>query len=86
MQRTIARDIAINGIGLHGGKPVRMILRPAAADAGLNFVRTDLGGTIAVDPANWVEASLCTILRNDQGHEVSHGRAFAGRAAWLRGP
>ncbi|CUX82426.1 MAG: UDP-3-0-acyl N-acetylglucosamine deacetylase LpxC [Roseibaca calidilacus] len=70
MQRTIARDIAINGIGLHGGKPVRMILRPAAADAGLNFVRTDLGGTIAVDPANWVEASLCTILRNDQGHEV----------------
>jgi len=70
MQRTIARDIAINGIGLHGGKPVRMIVRPAAENTGLNFVRTDLGGTIAVDPSNWVEASLCTILRNDQGHEV----------------
>jgi len=70
MQRTVARGIAINGIGLHGGKPVRMIVRPAAANAGLCFVRTDLGGTIAVDPENWVEASLCTILRNDDGHEV----------------
>lgn len=71
MQRTVARDIAINGIGLHGGKPVRMVVRPAQADAGLRFVRTDLGNSIiAVDPANWIEASLCTILRNAAGHEV----------------
>lgn len=70
MQRTVARDIAINGIGLHGGKPVRMVVRPALADTGLTFYRTDLGGKIAVDPANWVEASLCTILRNDAGQEV----------------
>lgn len=70
MQRTVTRDIAINGIGLHGGKPVRMVVRPAPADTGLSFYRTDLGGKIAVDPANWVEASLCTILRNDAGQEV----------------
>lgn len=70
MQRTVARDIAINGIGLHGGKPVRLVVRPAAAGSGLIFLRTDLGGRIAVSSANWVEASLCTILRNAQGDEV----------------
>lgn len=70
MQRTLARDISINGIGLHGGKPVRMAIRPAKADAGLVFHRTDLGTTITVEPANWQEASLCTILRNAPGHEV----------------
>lgn len=70
MQRTVARDIQVNGIGLHGGKPVRVVIRPAPVDAGLSFVRSDLGGRIAVSPANWVEATLCTILRNSDGHEV----------------
>lgn len=70
MQRTLARDISINGIGLHGGKPVRMSIRPAKAHSGLVFHRTDLGSMIAVDPSNWQEASLCTILRNADGHEV----------------
>jgi UDP-3-O-[3-hydroxymyristoyl] N-acetylglucosamine deacetylase len=70
MQRTLAREISINGIGLHGGKPVRMVVRPAAADTGLLFRRTDLGRVIVVSPENWVEASLCTILRNATGDEV----------------
>lgn len=70
MQRTVRRDISINGIGLHGGKPVRMVIRPAPADAGLCFHRTDVDSSIAVAPENWIEASLCTLLRNDAGHEV----------------
>lgn len=70
MQRTVRSDIAINGVGLHGGKPVRMVIRPAADDAGLVFYRSDLDSMIAVTPSNWVEASLCTLLRNATGHEV----------------
>lgn len=70
MQRTVRHDIAISGIGLHGGKPVRMLIRPAQADTGLSFYRTDLNSVIDVSPSNWVEASLCTLLRNDDGHEV----------------
>lgn len=70
MQRTISKAIAIPGVGLHSGKPVRMVLRPAPENTGLSFRRIDLGSTIAVSPTNWVEANLCTILRNDQGHEV----------------
>jgi UDP-3-O-[3-hydroxymyristoyl] N-acetylglucosamine deacetylase len=32
------------GIGLHSGKKVSLALRPAAADHGIRFKRTDLGG------------------------------------------
>lgn len=70
MQRTVFRDIAISGVGLHGGKPVRLIIKPAPANAGLMFRRTDVDRTITVDTKNWVEASLCTVLRNSEGDEV----------------
>jgi len=42
-RRTIARERLIEGIGLHGGRPVRMRLVPAVAGTGVVFVRTDLG-------------------------------------------
>jgi len=70
MQKTLRGSISINGVALHSGSPVRMVIRPAPADAGITFLRKDTGGRIAVSPANWVEASLCTVLRNPDGHEV----------------
>ena len=44
MQRTVAADVALEGPGLHSGKPVSLRIRPAAADTGVVFVRTDLPG------------------------------------------
>ncbi|MEP7213983.1 MAG: UDP-3-O-acyl-N-acetylglucosamine deacetylase [Acidobacteriota bacterium] len=41
-QTTIFKDIKINGIGLHTGVDVNLILRPAPANTGYVFVRTDL--------------------------------------------
>lgn len=41
-QHTIAREISYSGIGLHSGKDVLMTLKPAPADTGIVFVRTDL--------------------------------------------
>ncbi len=41
-QHTIAKEISYSGIGLHSGKEVLMTLKPAAADTGIIFVRTDL--------------------------------------------
>lgn len=70
MQRTVQRDISISGTGLHSGKPVRLVIRPVQPDSGLRFYRSDLDSFIDVSPANWVEASLCTLLRNEDGHEV----------------
>jgi UDP-3-O-[3-hydroxymyristoyl] N-acetylglucosamine deacetylase len=42
-QRTIRRQISCAGIGLHSGNKVTLTLKPAPADAGIVFRRTDLG-------------------------------------------
>src|SRR5918994_4240924 len=43
-QRTLRRQISCVGIGLHSGNKVNLTLRPAPADFGIRFRRTDLGG------------------------------------------
>ncbi|MGB7219876.1 MAG: UDP-3-O-acyl-N-acetylglucosamine deacetylase [Vicinamibacterales bacterium] len=42
-QRTICRPISCVGVGLHSGHKVNLTLRPAPADFGIRFRRTDLG-------------------------------------------
>jgi len=41
-QRTIKHSVQCEGIGLHTGKAVTLTLKPALANAGVTFVRTDL--------------------------------------------
>src|SRR4030095_12550952 len=43
-QRTIRRSISCAGIGLHSGNKVTLSLKPAPADFGIRFRRSDLGG------------------------------------------
>lgn len=43
-QTTLAAEASYTGIGLHSGHEVHMVLKPAPADTGLVFVRTDLEG------------------------------------------
>ena len=43
-QTTLAAEAGYTGIGLHSGCEVHMVLKPAPADTGLVFVRTDLEG------------------------------------------
>ena len=43
-QRTLRRPITCAGIGLHSGNKVTLSLKPALADAGIRFRRSDLGG------------------------------------------
>ena len=42
-QRTLRRSIACAGIGLHSGNKVTLSLKPASANAGIRFRRSDLG-------------------------------------------
>jgi UDP-3-O-[3-hydroxymyristoyl] N-acetylglucosamine deacetylase len=44
-QRTVRRTVTCAGIGLHSGLKVTLALKPAPADHGIRFRRTDLGGT-----------------------------------------
>jgi UDP-3-O-[3-hydroxymyristoyl] N-acetylglucosamine deacetylase len=43
IQRTLRRPISCVGIGLHSGNKVTLSLKPAAADFGIRFRRTDIG-------------------------------------------
>lgn len=68
-QRTLKSAIHCTGIGLHSGSKVAMTIAPAAADAGIRFIRTDLPAKEAVIPATWdrvVDTRLCTVLGNAQ--------------------
>ena len=48
-QRTLKTRIDVVGVGLHTGRRIRMEVVPAAADAGIRFVRSDLeGATISL--------------------------------------
>jgi UDP-3-O-[3-hydroxymyristoyl] N-acetylglucosamine deacetylase len=42
-RRTLRREVACTGIGLHSGRPVRLRLRPAPAEHGIRFLRADVG-------------------------------------------
>jgi UDP-3-O-[3-hydroxymyristoyl] N-acetylglucosamine deacetylase len=73
MQHTLSSDILLNGIGLHTGHAVHMIIRPAPADHGIVFVRTDLHEGENIIPAQWhrvVDTRLCTVIANDHGASV----------------
>jgi UDP-3-O-[3-hydroxymyristoyl] N-acetylglucosamine deacetylase len=44
-QRTLRRSVTCAGIGLHSGHKVTLSLKPAPADSGIRFQRTDLAGS-----------------------------------------
>ncbi|MBO6683589.1 MAG: UDP-3-O-acyl-N-acetylglucosamine deacetylase, partial [Parvibaculum sp.] len=41
-QMTLVRPVVIDGVGLHSGNNIHMVLHPAEADRGIVFRRTDL--------------------------------------------
>ena len=47
-QKTLAKAVELKGIGLHSGKAIDLVLRPAAADCGFVFVRTDLDPQVEI--------------------------------------
>ena len=47
-QRTIERPVTIEGFGYWSGEDVRIQFRPAPAEAGIVFVRSDLGAPVRI--------------------------------------
>ncbi len=64
-RRTLRRDVGCTGIGLHSGRPVRLRLRPAPAEHGIRFVRTDVGVTIPATLAHIGAQDHATTLLRD---------------------
>jgi UDP-3-O-[3-hydroxymyristoyl] N-acetylglucosamine deacetylase len=75
MQTTLRRAVTREGIGVHSGAPARIVLHPAEAGTGVQFLRTGLpGGQESLVPAlrEAVGATeLCTVIANAQGVSVS---------------
>lgn len=74
MQNTLRHSAVFEGLGLHSGAPVRMVVHPASADYGIWFKRTDIDGAGAMIAARWdsvVPSKLCTLLANPEGATVS---------------
>ena len=68
MQHTLQTSVSLQGTGLHTGATISMTLRPAAADTGIVFMRTDRPAQERVIPALWnrvVDTRLCTVIGNE---------------------
>jgi UDP-3-O-[3-hydroxymyristoyl] N-acetylglucosamine deacetylase len=63
-QRTLMNEVGCTGIGLHTGEKVKINLRPAPANSGIKFVRTDLKGHPEVDVRfdNVFDTTLATTI------------------------
>ncbi|MFJ1328403.1 bifunctional UDP-3-O-[3-hydroxymyristoyl] N-acetylglucosamine deacetylase/3-hydroxyacyl-ACP dehydratase [Capnocytophaga canimorsus] len=54
-QNTLAKEISLEGVGLHTGQHVKMTLKPAPIGNGYTFVRVDLEGAPVIEAdANYV--------------------------------
>lgn len=73
MQTTLKSLVEFEGIGLHSGAPVCVVLRPAPANSGIVFRRTDVAGrpTLRAHWSDVVVSPLNTRLANASGVTVS---------------
>ena len=72
-QKTLNDQITFKGIGLHNGKPVKLIVKPAQINHGIKFCRVDVDKDNLIDAnyLNVVEPVLHKKIRNKQGTTVS---------------
>ncbi len=72
-QRTLKSIVQTTGVGIHSGHKVTLTLRPAAANTGVIYRRTDLNPPVDF-PANADsvrDTMLCTALVNEEGVRIS---------------
>ena len=72
-QRTLKEMVKTTGVGLHSGRKVTLTLRPAAANTGIIYRRTDVNPPVdfPADPASVRDTMLCTAIVNDEGVRIS---------------
>ena len=63
-QRTLGESIAAVGIGLHSGRKIRLVLRPAPPDTGILFRRVDLSPAVDIPshPLNVNDTRMATTV------------------------
>ena len=63
-QRTIKKPVNCTGIGLHSGKKVNLVIKPAPVNHGIKFIRTDLLNSPGINAHfnQVVDTSLATVI------------------------
>ena len=72
-QRTLKSVVTTTGIGLHSGKKVQVTFKPAPANTGIIYTRTDLNPPVSIkcEPNSVRDTQLCTALVNLDGVRIS---------------
>ncbi|PYO17889.1 MAG: UDP-3-O-[3-hydroxymyristoyl] N-acetylglucosamine deacetylase, partial [Candidatus Rokuibacteriota bacterium] len=61
-QHTIRKVVSLEGVGLHSGKTVRVMLAPAPADSGIVFRVGERGDAIPAVPESVVDSHYATTI------------------------
>lgn len=66
-QKTIVNTVTVTGVGVHSGEQATVHIRPAPADSGIRFVRSDLPGMpeILTRPEAVHSTAQATVLGDD---------------------
>ncbi len=72
-QRTLCKEIDTVGVGLHSGKKVTLVMKPAPVNTGIIYRRTDLSPHVDIPGDGLLvrETTLCTCLIDDAGNKIS---------------
>ncbi len=83
-QTTIARPVAISGIGLHTGQRINMTLRPADAGVGIIFHRSLEDRTVTIEACsnNVVDTRMATVLGKGDVHISTVEHLLAALSAY----
>ena len=66
-QQTIANQVSCSGIGLHSGKQVNLLIKPAVAGAGICFYRSDIN-----DHNNKIPALVKYVIDTNRGTSIGN--------------
>ena len=67
LQKTLLKEVELNGVGLHTGKKVKLKFVPAPVNTGFVFVRTD------VTPNVKIPADIQYVINTDRGTNLEKG-------------
>ncbi len=74
-QTTLADQVVIEGIGVHQGRPARVVLHPAESGSGITFLRTNLpnGRERLIEARNHSvrDTQLCTVIGDETGATIA---------------
>ncbi|WP_274585785.1 UDP-3-O-acyl-N-acetylglucosamine deacetylase [Neisseria leonii] len=74
LQRTLAREVSVTGVGLHSGERVALTLYPAPADSGILLRRSDLDGdagkTVKLTPYLINDTRLSSTVVTENGTRI----------------